>query len=273
VDIVYVGSLHSGHYEHTMLALNHGKHVLVEKPAAIDSKQLKAMYNLAAQKGLYLMEGLWTVFFPAFKKVQELIASGIIGDVNFIQTDFSVAFPPVIDRIWKPELAGGAVMDIGVYSIAIITMLMNGGKEAPADIKASGVIEKGIDVVGTAILKYSNNKIAVAVWNGKGDGPCQTLVVGSKGHIRVTGPSHHPLDIIVHRTTENRSHLLNRNTETMLYHFPLPTEKKLNAEFNFSGSIGFTYEATAVTKDILQKKKKFGYLSTAIFTDSHEYFR
>jgi dihydrodiol dehydrogenase / D-xylose 1-dehydrogenase (NADP) len=251
VDIVYIGSLHNAHYEHTMLALNHGKHVLVEKPAGMNLKEVQAMYKLAAEKNLYLMEGLWTVFFPAFQKVQELINNGTIGDVNFVEVDFGVAFPPTVDRIWKPELAGGGLLDIGVYSVGLVTMLINGGKERPSEIKALGVVENGVDVVGSATMKYKDNKIAVAKWNCRGSSPGEIVAVGNKGYIRVLGPFHHPINVVVHNLLEGPG----GRTETHQYYFPFPAPKHLNSPMNFTGSIGFTYEATAVQNDILQKKQ------------------
>jgi dihydrodiol dehydrogenase / D-xylose 1-dehydrogenase (NADP) len=249
VQVVYVSSLHHCHYEHTMLALNHGKHVLVEKPAAIDTKQLSAMYKLAEEKNLFLMEGLWTVFFPAFQKAQELIANGTIGEVNYVQTDFGINFPKHIDRIWKPELAGGALLDIGVYSIGVSTLLMNGCKEPPLEVKANGVIENGVDVVGAVILKFSDSKIAVSNWNAKAHCPGESLICGSKGFIKIMGSFHHPSTLSVTLKLEGG------HTETTQYNFPFPSEKKVDDGWNFSGSIGFVYEATAVQNDILAKKK------------------
>jgi len=255
VDIVYIGSLHKDHYEQTMLALNHGKHVLVEKPAGINSTELNAMYKLAAEKNLFLMEGVWTLFFPAFRKIQSLIAEGAIGEVTYIQVDFQVAFPSHIERIWTHELAGGAILDIGIYPICITTMLINGGKERPVEIKATGVIEKGVDTIGTVTLKYRDGKIGVASWNGKGKSPGEILVVGSKGWIRALGQFHHPRDVVVHRIIDGGKHLLDATTETTTYHFPFPSENTLDCKFNYSGSIGFQYEATSAQNDILNGKR------------------
>jgi dihydrodiol dehydrogenase / D-xylose 1-dehydrogenase (NADP) len=255
VQIVYISSLHNGHYEHTMLALNHGKHVLVEKPGALNSKQLKAMYQLASEKNLFLMEGFWTIFFPAFRKVQELVSSGAIGEVNYVAADFTAAFPPHFDRVWKPELAGGALLDIGFYAVAMVTMLINGGKAPPTEIKATALLEGGVDVVGAVVLKYGEKKVGVANWNGKGHSPSEILVVGSKGYIRVLGPAHHPKELILYRVVVPGDNLINNQTETTHYRFPFPDEKTLDSRFIFSGSVGFIYEATHVQNTLLQKKK------------------
>jgi len=255
VQIAYISSLHSGHYEHTMLALNHGKHVLIEKPGAINSKQLKAMYKLAEEKKLFLMEGFWTIFFPAFRKIRELVSSGAIGDVTYVTADFTAAFPPDFDRVWKPELAGGALLDIGFYSVAMVTMLVNGGKEAPVEIKATGVLENGVDTVGAAVFKYADNKVAVANWNGKGHSPSEVLVVGNKGYIRALGPAHHPTEIILYRVTVPGTNLINNQTETTHFRFPLPDEKRLDAPYVYSAGAGFTYEAKHVQDSIIQGRK------------------
>jgi len=89
----------------------------------------------------------------------------------------------------------------------------------------------------------------------EGNSPGEMLVVGSQGYIRALGPFHHPRDIVVHRTIEPGSHLLDGVTETTRYHYSFPVEKKIPTPFNFSGSIGFIHEITAVQKDLIQHKK------------------
>jgi len=247
VDIVYIATLHHKHYENTILALNHRKHVLVEKPAAINSNQLKTMYKLAAEKNLFIMEGLWTLFFPAFKKMQEIIQSGIIGEVSYVQSDFQCVFPLNVERAWNPELAGGGLLDIGVYSIGAAVMLINGGKEAPVEIKASGFLERGVDCLGAVIIKYPGKKLAVASWSAIGNGPGELLVVGSKGFMKAESPFHRPMDIVVQLTDGGIK-------ETTTYHYPVPTEQKLLSPFKFKGTISFQYQASSVQNDILNKR-------------------
>jgi len=162
VQIVYVGSIHPYHYEHTLLALNHGKHVLVEKPVAINRKQAEVMFEVAAEKQLFIMEGTWTIFFPAFVKALELIAAGEIGEIHYAQSDFGVPLAKDVQRIWDPILGGGGVLDLGVYPITQVAMLLaNNGKEKPLEIKATGVIHQGVDVCGSVTLKFPNNKMAM----------------------------------------------------------------------------------------------------------------
>ncbi|KAF4133219.1 NAD-binding Rossmann fold oxidoreductase family [Phytophthora infestans] len=99
VDIVYIGTLHPTHCDLALLALNHGKHVLVEKPMAMNAKEAETVITLAQQKRLFFMEGMWARFFPAVRFVRQVIEEGGIGDVHHMHSAFGVAFKADNDRI------------------------------------------------------------------------------------------------------------------------------------------------------------------------------
>ena len=93
VDIIYIASHHSSHYPDTMLCLNHGKHVLCEKPVAINGSQLDKMITLASSNKLFFMEALWTRFLPSFIKCKSMVDQGVIGELRIIESDFCFNIP------------------------------------------------------------------------------------------------------------------------------------------------------------------------------------
>lgn len=93
VDVVYVGTIHTMHLPHTLMALNAGKHVLCEKPLAVNAKEAEQMVALARSKGLFLMEAMWTRFFPIIRKLREVVASGSLGSPRCLQADFGFIGP------------------------------------------------------------------------------------------------------------------------------------------------------------------------------------
>lgn len=93
VDVVYVGTIHTMHLPHTLMALNAGKHVLCEKPLAVNAKEAEQMVQLARSKGLFLMEAMWTRFFPIIRKLREVVASGTLGIPRCLQADFGFIGP------------------------------------------------------------------------------------------------------------------------------------------------------------------------------------
>jgi len=248
VQVVYVGSIHVNHMEHALLALNHGKHVVVEKPMGINKAQTEQMYKVATEKNLYIIEGMWTGFFPAFKKAKSLIDSGAIGTVQFAQSNFGVVFPKDIPRIWDPKLGGGAFLDIGIYPLYAIILLLSNGEE-PLDVQATASIEGGIDIVGSALIRYSGNKLGIISWNALVAAPETTTVVGTKGIIRINAPCHAPVSLTIIKEDKEE------NLE-----FPLP-ESYPGAYYHFVNSAGFSYEASEVQNDILAGKKESNIIS------------
>jgi len=186
------------------------------------------------------MEAMWTFFFPAFVKARELIAAGEIGDVYFCQGDFGIAFPKHITRLWDANLAGGGLLDIGIYPIMAATELLGVSKEDPIDIKAIGSLEMGVDIFGSVTLKYPGNKMAIASWHSIVQTEEETTVVGSKGYIKIHSPAHCSTKITLVRQNARDG----PSYET--FNFPLPPPAPGCTPFNFMGSNGFQYEAQAV---------------------------
>lgn len=125
VDAVYIALPHHQHFEFTVKCLNAGKHVLCEKPITVNHMQLQAIRSLAAEKKRFVMEAMWTLFLPAIVKAKKWIEDGKIGDINALHIEFAFPAPnPGPKRLFDPNLAGGSLLDIGIYPITLCRFLM-----------------------------------------------------------------------------------------------------------------------------------------------------
>ena len=159
VDIVYICTPNSMHYENCITALSAGKNVLCEKPFATDAKKAAEVYRFAEEKGLFIMEALWTFHLPLLKRAAEMIQSGIIGDVQFIRADYGfIAEGARRERKFRSELGGGALLDVGIYNIGFAKMMYG---DDPEEIKTNCILnEYHTDSFGTALARYSGNRLA-----------------------------------------------------------------------------------------------------------------
>ncbi|MFK0338251.1 Gfo/Idh/MocA family protein [Agrobacterium sp. 16-172Ci] len=188
IDIIYVATPHGWHHEHVLLAINAGKHVLVEKPMALNHAQAAEMVTAARKKGVFFAEALWTYFLPKFDIVQQVLDAGVIGDIQSVYTEYG-EYLPREHRIFNPKLAGGPLLDLGTYPVSLISKLL-------------GVPSK---VVGVASPDPAgvNGQLAVAMMNSRGcQGtmattlygftPTGATMVGTEGSIRFVNEFHLP---------------------------------------------------------------------------------
>ncbi|MBP5225139.1 MAG: Gfo/Idh/MocA family oxidoreductase [Lachnospiraceae bacterium] len=162
VEAVYIASPNNLHFEHAVMCLNAGKHVLCEKPFTTAKEDAERLFTLAKEKGLFIMEGFWIRFLPAHQKMMEIVKSGELGKVVFARVDygFTVSGARKI-RKFDPALAGGALLDIGVYNLGFLRMVM--GDEDPVSYSVvSHMSEFGTDDFSTIQLVYPDGKSANA---------------------------------------------------------------------------------------------------------------
>lgn len=196
VDVIYVGTPHSFHAENVMLCLNARKPVLCEKPFAINAREAEACIQLAEEKGLFLMEAIWTRYIPAIVKLRELVNEGLIGSIKLIQADFAFHLPFNAEhRLYNPALGGGSLLDVGIYPITFTTMLLGHPKavHAHADIGQSGIDEQA-----TMLFEYENGAAALLSSGIHAEMPNDALVKGTKGYIRVHSPMWVPERLSLH---------------------------------------------------------------------------
>lgn len=187
VDAIYIANPHAFHYESVLKALKSGKNVLCEKPAGCNRNQLDEMINLAKEKNLFFMEAMWTAFNPCIAKIKELISQGIIGTVKHIESHFCnrIAYDPK-NRLYAPELAGGALLDLGIYNIYFASMITD---FSPVVNHSSNVrLLNGVDVWNSVNLTFKNG--VTTNFQSAADMPNATdnheaVIFGTKGYIRV----------------------------------------------------------------------------------------
>lgn len=158
VELVYVATPHSHHFEHMMLCLEHGKHVISEKAFTMNAVQAEKVAAFAKKKGLYAAEAIWTRYMPSRQLIQDVIDSGVIGKINTLTANLSY----VIDhkqRITDPALAGGALLDIGVYGLNFA--LMHFGDEIERIGSSVKLTDTGVDAMETITLFYRDGRMAV----------------------------------------------------------------------------------------------------------------
>lgn len=158
VDLVYIASPHPFHYEHVKLCLEHGKHVLCEKPFTVNAGQAEELFALARQKNRFLGEAVWTRFLPFAAKVRELLESGAIGEPCTLTATFGEDLSHV-ERLVSPQLAGGALLDLGVYPLHFASMFF--GTEVEKIESSAVKSDRGVDAQNSVILTFKNGRMAV----------------------------------------------------------------------------------------------------------------
>jgi predicted dehydrogenase len=183
LDIVYIASPHSFHFEQAKMCLNMGVSVLCEKPVTIHSGQLKYLLSLAAEKGLFFMEALWTVFLPTYTQIFERIKNGDIGSIIGVKADFGFQMPfDPESRLFNPSLGGGSLLDIGIYPLLLATLCLG----YPEEIKAlASLTELKVDDEMMAVLKYNKRGLAQIQSTIRANTPTEAYIFGDKGSIFV----------------------------------------------------------------------------------------
>lgn len=188
IDVVYIASPHGLHHEHTLLCLNAGIPVLCEKAFAINSKQVAEMIQTAKSKKIYLMEALWTRFHPSMAKLNEILSSGVIGDVVHLMADFGFKADYIPEARWfNPALTGGSLLDIGIYPLFISKLVLG----LPKTIKASATFAPtGVDMNCTMIATYDSGATATlfSTFAAKTDTTC--TIYGTKGKVFIHSRFH-----------------------------------------------------------------------------------
>ncbi len=182
VDLVYIATPHSHHFPHAMLALNAGKPVLVEKAFTANAAEAEELIETARSKGLFITEAIWTRYMPLSHKVKEIMESGIIGKPRVITATlcYMMEFK---ERILRPDLCGGALLDLGVYALNFARMYF--GTDIVRSVSNCHMGPTGIDLQECISLSYADGKMA----NLQAGTLClndrQGIINGTEGYIRV----------------------------------------------------------------------------------------
>lgn len=197
VDAVYIATPHSHHRDLALAAIEAGKAIVVEKAFTATYAGTRRVVEAARAKGVFAMEAMWTRFLPAFSAAREVAAWGRIGEVLAVQGDLFAhrEFDPH-DRLFAPHLAGGAILDVGVYAVSFAQAFLGDAREIRCE---SRLFPNGVDAAATIAIRHSADGLSSLACGLDGPGPGRMIVVGTKGWIEVEPRFHHPTQITVNR--------------------------------------------------------------------------
>ncbi len=184
IDIIYIATPHTFHYEYIKKALNANKHVFAEKAMTVNARQFDEVEKLAKEKGLILTEGFTLYHMPIYQKVLNLIKSGKLGKIKMIQVNFgSLKDYDPKNRFFNKDLAGGALLDIGGYATAFARTFLD---EAPESILTTvKFFETGVDEQSGIILKNTQDQMVVMALSMRAKQPKRGVVSGTKGYVEI----------------------------------------------------------------------------------------
>jgi predicted dehydrogenase len=203
VDVVYVATPHSRHATDTLLYLAHGKHVLCEKPFALNGTEARAMVAAARESGTFLMEAMWSRFLPSYRALADLRDSGTLGDLRFVEASFGFAAPLMPEhRLFDATLGGGSLLDVGIYPLHLCAFLLG----VPDRIVATGVVgETGVDEQVIVGLHHESGALGMVSSAIRTNLRCDARIVGERGVVDVPAFMHCPDRLVVSTVSGSRT--------------------------------------------------------------------
>lgn len=228
VDVVYVATPNNLHVEHTLACLAHGKHVICEKPFALSAGDARRVFDEAEKRGLFVMEAMWTRFHPAVRLIHDVIASGEIGKPRYLQATFGLAISGK-ERVARPELGGGALLDLGIYPLNFAAMHFGLPDMSRPDAMTSAatLLGTGVDDQSTITLDYGDGRIASLSTSITAAMGAYGRIAGTLGCIEVPA--------------------LTRCEGFIVRSIPSGDERRVDCHFDFNG---YEYEVRAAAKAI-----------------------
>lgn len=181
VELVYIATPHSHHYLHAKMCLEAGKYVLCEKAFTVNAEQAQKLFDLAKEKKLLITEAIWTRYMPSRKMINDIIESGVIGEVTAVTANLSYTVSHV-ERIRKPELAGGALLDVGVYPINFASMVLG---DKVKDVKATAIFQNGVDILDSIAMVFEGDRMATLQCGAREISDRMGSIFGTRGYMQV----------------------------------------------------------------------------------------
>jgi predicted dehydrogenase len=223
VDVVYIATPHPFHAENATLCLEAGKAVLCEKPFSVNAAEAERVVKLARERGLFIMEGMWTRFFPLMGEVRRLVSEGAIGEVRMLNVDFGFrADPDPASRLFDQRLGGGALLDVGVYCVSLASMILG---QPSGSVGLSHLGETGVDEQASIVLEHEGGRLANLSIGIRTTTPQEATIMGTEGYVRIHAPWWRPKSMTIYR----------------------PGEESETVDAPVSGN-GFNYEAAEVMR-------------------------
>ena len=188
VDVVYVATPHPSHLPHGLLALNAGRHVLIEKPLALNVREAHELQARASELGLYCAEAMWTLFTPKFDVIRQVIDSGMLGELRTVIVDLGEWFADE-HRIMRPELAGGPLLDLGTYPVSLAHWVLG----PPVEIIARGIpAPSGVNGQASVLMVHDGDAHSVITTSIFSNTPTGATIAGTGGTIIIPGIYYRP---------------------------------------------------------------------------------
>ena len=182
IDVIYVATTHNFHYKNAKLALEHGKHVLIEKAFTVNSREANTLAELAKERKLFLMEAIWVRFLPSYKLLKKILSEGTIGEIKQINVSFGNFVPPMYEkRLTDPALAGGVTLDMGIYPISFVCFMLG---ELPNHVKSmTHFSDSGVDEISDYMFRFPSGCMATINTSFNLGMKRTAMIYGSKGYI------------------------------------------------------------------------------------------
>ena len=196
IDAIYVATPHPMHVSNTVLALNAGKPVLCEKPFAVNASQAREMIEASIENNVALLEAMWTRFLPHIHQIRKIIASGILGEIISVTADHGQRLADQgIARMVEPTLAGGALLDLGIYPVSFAHLVLG----VPNKVQAEAVMtDKGVDASTSILFTYSSGAQAILSTTMIAQTPCRAVISGVNGWLEIDRTFYNPAAMRVH---------------------------------------------------------------------------
>ncbi|MFI6698948.1 Gfo/Idh/MocA family protein [Streptomyces sp. NPDC050509] len=190
VDVVYVATPQSEHLSIGLAALAAGKHVLIEKPLTVSAAEAKTLADAARGAGLLVMEGMWSRYLPQTSVIRRLLADGVLGETRAVLADHgqAIAADPQ-HRLYRPELGGGALLDLGIYPVQFASMVLG----APTRVTAvGGMTGTGVDAYSTLVLGYEGDAQSTLHTSVLARTPMTAVIAGTEATLSIDGSFYTP---------------------------------------------------------------------------------
>lgn len=186
VDAIYISTIHPLHVEHGLLAIEAGKHVLIEKPITLTAADAQRLREAGMRKKVLVMEAMWTRFLPSMQAVLTAVKNGEIGTPKYAYADFSVPIPPEkAPRLWNREQGGGAHYDLGIYPVSFVVSILG----IPDSVEGKSVMtDTGVDAATAATLFYKKGALAAVNSCMTLAGSISASIHGTLGRIEIDTP-------------------------------------------------------------------------------------
>ncbi|GGD82541.1 Gfo/Idh/MocA family protein [Microbacterium murale] len=256
VDIIYVATPHPMHHADAKLALENGKHVLVEKAFTVNRTEAEDLQRIAAERGLLAMEAMWTRYLPHMVRIREIVAAGELGEIRAVSADHTqlITDDPA-HRLNDLKLGGGALLDLGIYPISFIWDILG----APTSIQATArLIETGADSEVATIMTHDGGAVSTSLSSSRAAGPNAASIIGTEARIDIDRVWYTPTTFRVVTPDGTVRETYTSEVEGRGMQYQALAAERLVSEGNFAGDILPIAESVAIMGTLDEIRAQIG---------------